>query len=127
MDLPLATPELDHDALRFSLLFPAQQKIKDEGYSPSPDIGKQSRMKVTLLLLIFITPYIFQGFSSLFRDPHRAHCSLLTTFPLLPISVCKVACGTNSIHLWSGLRVVMDGWFTPIPSLTLEEPPHLPI
>ena len=36
-DLPLATPELDHDALRFNLLLPAQQK---------------SRTKVTLLLLM---------------------------------------------------------------------------
>jgi hypothetical protein len=35
LDLPLATPELDHDALR-EILSPCFTTVRDEGYSPHP-------------------------------------------------------------------------------------------
>jgi hypothetical protein len=35
MDLPLATPELDHDALR-ETLSPCSMTVRDKGYSPPP-------------------------------------------------------------------------------------------
>jgi hypothetical protein len=73
-------------------------EIKDKGYSPSPDTGKQSRMKVTLLLLVFRTSCVSRVSLVLFFAIPVAHTTLSpTTFPLLPISVSKVACGTNSV------------------------------
>jgi hypothetical protein len=111
MDFPLATPELDHDALRFSILLLAQRK---------------SRMKVTLLLLyselprISTVPPVFLSRSlSCVFSPLFPHTSFLTFF----LQDCV---WHEFPHPSSGMRPSTDGWFTPIPSLTLEEPPHLP-
>jgi hypothetical protein len=86
-------------------------KVKDKGYSPPP---------------LFIIPPYFQsssGFSS----------AILVVRVLSPPSPHFLSClflqdcvWREFPHLWSGLRASTDGRFTPIPSLTLEEPPHLP-
>jgi hypothetical protein len=96
--------------LRFSLLLPSQRK---------------SRTKVTLLLLCSELP-IFQEFLPvLFRDPY--HASSLILFPTLPFFPFLQDCVWREFpHLWPGLRASTNGRFTPIPSLTLEEPPRLP-
>ena len=96
--------------LRFSLLLPAQWK---------------SRMKVTLLLLYSELPCISRvPLFFLPRSPSRVFSPLFPTLPFLPFSarlhVVRIP------HPWSGLRASTDGKFDPIPSLTLEEPPHLP-
>jgi hypothetical protein len=142
MDLALATPKLDHNALRFDLLLLAQRKsrtkvtlllliqknnprwrllsfswyrkiIQDEGYSPSPDTQNS---------------LCFHGFlqfsSTIFAA--RALLSPSTTQFFQPFSL-QDCVWREFHHPPSGLRAVTDGRFTPIPSLTLEEPPHLPI
>jgi hypothetical protein len=111
LDLPLATPELDHDALRLNLLLPAQRK---------------SRTKVTPLLLCSQLSVFSEFLWFSFRDSYRA-LSLPppTTLPLLPFSLQD--CMWHKFpYPWSGLRASTNGRFAPIPSFTLEEPPHLP-
>jgi hypothetical protein len=96
--------------LRFSLLLPAQRK---------------SRTKVTLLLLCSELPVFPEFLPVLFRDPYRAYS--LPPFPTLPFLPFLQDCVWHEFpRPWSGLRASTDGWFTPIPSLTLKEPPHLP-
>jgi hypothetical protein len=100
--------------LRFSLLLPAQRK---------------SRTKVTLLLLCSELPVFLEFLSVLFRDLCRA-CSPLSPPPYHTSSLAfslQDCVWREFPHPWSGLGAVTDGRFTPIPSLTLEEPPHLPI
>jgi hypothetical protein len=76
MDLPLATPELDHDALR-EILYLCSMTVRDEGYSPPPTGSWKS---------VFSTPSkeICTSTSSVTRRPHLSSCSetlprLLTT------------------------------------------------
>jgi hypothetical protein len=98
--------------LRFSLLLPAQRK---------------SRTKVTLLLLcseLPVFPELLQFSSAI---------PVARVLSSLPYHTSSLAFSLQDCmwrefpHPWSGLGAVTDGWFTPIPSLTLEEPPHLPI
>jgi hypothetical protein len=103
---PRATPR----CLRFSILLPAQRK---------------SRTKVTLLLLCSELPVFPEFLLVFFCDLCRAHS--LFPFPTLPFFPFLQYCVWCEFpRPWSGLRASMDGRFTPIPSLTLEEPPHLP-
>jgi hypothetical protein len=67
MDLPLATPELDHDALR-EILSLCSTTVRDEGYSPSPtETG----------CLVFSTPSkeVCMSTSSVTRQPRLSACS----------------------------------------------------
>jgi hypothetical protein len=84
-------------------------------------------MKVTLLILcseLLVFPEFLQFYSTIL-----VACALslpFTTLPLFPFSL-QDCVWCEFPRLWSGLRDFTDGRFTPIPSLTLEEPPHLPI
>jgi hypothetical protein len=95
MDLPLATPELDHDALRFNLLLPTQQnsrkkvtillliqtKVEDEIYSPSPVFRTPCGSRVlrfSSMILVAHAPFLYPS--------HTYFLSLLY----------KIACGANS-------------------------------
>jgi hypothetical protein len=84
-------------------------------------------MKVTLLLLCSELPVFLEFLQFSYVIPVTRALSLpFTTLPLFPFSLQE--CVWHEFpHQWSGLRAFTDGWFTPIPSLTLEEPPHLPI
>jgi hypothetical protein len=67
MDLPLATPNLDHDALR-NILSPYTTTMRDQGYSPPP-IGNWQ--------LVFYTPRkeVCTSTSSVTRQPRLSSCS----------------------------------------------------
>jgi hypothetical protein len=89
-------------------------EVKDEGYSPSP---------------LFKTPCVSGVSPVLPRDPCHARSPLFSP----PYHTSSLAFSLQDC-VWrefprprSGLGAVTDGRFTPIPSLTLEEPPHLPI
>jgi hypothetical protein len=84
-------------------------EVKDEGYSPSP---------------LLKTHCIFWSSSG---SPSAIPVALSPPHT----SFLALSCNARS-HVaqippqWSGLRDSTDGQFTPIPSLTHEEPPHLP-
>jgi hypothetical protein len=85
-------------------------------------------MKVTLLLLcseLAVFPEFLQ-FSSTIPVARVPFSLPFSTLPLLPFSL-QDCMWHEFTRPWLGLRDFMDGQFTPIPSLTLEEPPHLPI
>jgi hypothetical protein len=88
-------------------------EVKDEGYSPSP---------LFMTLCIFGVPLVLlPRFLSraLLLSPPPFHTSFLAFF--------LQGCVWHEFPCpWSGLRASTDGRFTPIPSFTLEEPPHLP-
>jgi hypothetical protein len=76
MDLPLATPELDHDALR-EILSLCSMTVRDEGYSPPPTGNWK---------LVFSTPSkeVCMSTSSVTRQPHLSSCS--QTLPMASFS-----------------------------------------
>jgi hypothetical protein len=88
-------------------------EVKDEGYSPP----------------LFITPCISRvSLGSLPRSLSRVLFSLPPLYHTSSLAFSLQDCVWREFpRLWSDLGAVMDGRFTPIPSLTLEEPPHLPI
>jgi hypothetical protein len=67
MDLSLATPELDHGALR-EIISPYSTTIRDEGYSPPPTGTWQ---------LVFSTPSkeVCTSTFSVTHQPHLSSCS----------------------------------------------------
>ena len=98
-------PSLNHDALRFNLLLPAQRKLgtkvtlllpiqkidKDEGYSPSPSsISNFCDQKSLFLLQSFLRPESFLSRLCIFlrRSPSIHHTSFLS-------SLSKIVCGSN--------------------------------
>jgi hypothetical protein len=86
-------------------------EVEDEGYSPSP---------------LLMNHCIFRSSSGspsaipVTRAPYSPFHNYFLAF------FCEVVCGMNFPVRWSSLRASMDGRFTPIPSFSLEEPPHLP-
>jgi hypothetical protein len=67
MDLPLATPELDHDALR-KTLYSYSATVRDEGYSPPP---------TKTWPLIFFVPRkeVCMSTSTVTCQPHLSDCT----------------------------------------------------
>jgi hypothetical protein len=113
MDLPLATPELDHDALRLNLFFRTEID-RDEGYSPSPDSVSISRDQNTLFSQFFLEPE-----SSVSRLCTLRRSSSLTPTPSFLSFSARLCVAQFPVRgqVWKPYRWVV----CPIPSLTLEE------
>jgi hypothetical protein len=80
-DLPLATPELYHDALR-EIISPCSTTVRDEGYSPLPTGAWQ---------LVFSTPSkeVCTSTSSVTHRPRLSACS--ETLPMASYSQNELA------------------------------------
>jgi hypothetical protein len=88
MDLPLATPELDHDALR-EIISPCSTTVRNRGYSPPPTRNWQ---------LVFFIPSkeVCTSTYSVTRQPHLSSCS--QTLLVASFSQKRAYCSTFPLN-----------------------------